>query len=447
MRSRNSPGIVVSPGRSSKGAYEAPLEGKRFEDFVEDLSNSFICVPVEEISSQIDRWIKEIVLAHELDRGTLALLDPNTEKLVVRNSWSRNNVIKLPVGMVLDQRTPWFHRTIKIGHPVALTKITELLREVSNNHKAFRRYIPKSSLTLPVRIGGVVVAALGFATLKKERSWPPRLVRRMQLIAEIFANALERRRIAEENAMLRYELNHVSRTAVVGELTASITHQLHQPMGAIMGNAEAIQTMLETAVPDLQELRNAAADIVQDSLRATEIFRGLRAFFRKDQLERSPLDLGAVSNEVVRLVRSDALFRNVSLTFNSQSSLPPIVGDRIQLQQAILNLILNAFDAVSDSDVRDVSIDIEARGNEVQLAVCDSGKGIEPEMLSRIFEPFFTTKAGGMGMGLSIANSIILSHGGRLLALRNSGQGATFRVSLPVLRESRPPAIDTGGLR
>jgi signal transduction histidine kinase len=436
MRIRNSARSVASSSRLSKGAFAAPLEGKRFEDFVEDLSSSFIRVPVAELSSQIDRWIREIVLGHELDRGTLALVDPKSEKLVVRNSWSRDNITKLPVGMILDQRTPWFHQTLKTGRPVALTNMTEVKSEVGGNHKTFRRYIPKSSVTLPVRIDGVVTAALGFATLKKERSWPPRLLRRVQLVAEIFGNALERRRAAEENALLRYELNHVSRTAVVGELTASITHQLHQPMGAIMGNAEAIQSILENSAPDLQELRNAAADIVQDSLRATEIFRGLRAFFRKDQLERTTLDLGAVSGEVVRLVRSDALFRNVSLTFNNQSSLPRIVGDRIQLQQAILNLILNAFDAVSECEVRDVAISIEEDGDEVRVAVRDSGRGIEPDMLTRIFEPFFTTKAGGMGMGLSIANSIIVAHGGRLRALRNVDRGATFQLSLPISPDS-----------
>ncbi|MGO9604324.1 MAG: ATP-binding protein [Candidatus Binataceae bacterium] len=422
----------------------AGLEGKRFEEFIEELSSSFVRAPIADVGGQIDRWLREIVLGNDLDRGALAQIDPKSGKLIVRHSWSRGNLVKLPVGMELAQRAPWFDHTLMTGRTLVFSKVKDLMPEFAGDLKTFRRYFPKSNVTVPLTINGETVGAVGFATLRKERSWTPKLVRRLQWVAEVFGNALERRRTAEENALLRHELAHVSRTAVMGELTASLAHQLNQPMAAILSNAEAIQCMLESEPLDLAELRAAASDIVQDDLRASQAIKGLRAFFRKDQVEKVPFDLGEVMREVIRMVRSDALFRNVSLTFEAPQSRSCVAGDRIQLQQAIINLVLNAFDAVSEEkDARKVSASVVADGDRVRVAIRDSGKGIDPAMSSRIFEPFFTTKAGGMGMGLSIARSIVKAHGGQISAYRNLDCGSTFELSLPASKEA--PAETVSG--
>jgi two-component system sensor kinase FixL len=231
-------------------------------------------------------------------------------------------------------------------------------------------------------------------------------------------------------------LNHMSRTTVMGELTASLTHQLNQPLGAILMNAEEIQRMLESAEPDLENLRGAVGDIIQDDLRATETIKGLRTFFRKSAVEKTKLYLRDVVAEVIRMVRSDALFRNVSLTFEPPAMRLRVAGDRIQLQQVILNLVLNAFDAVSEKeDLREVSISMSVDRDEVRVAVRDSGNGIDPIAGAKIFEPFFTTKPKGMGMGLAIARSIIKAHGGQLSARRNPDRGSTFEITLPALQE------------
>jgi signal transduction histidine kinase len=412
------------------------MEGQGFERFIEELSTSFVRASVAEIGPLIDHWIKEIVLGHNLDRGALAQIDTKSGKLTVRNSWSRGNLVKLRVGMQLANRAPWFDRTLMTGRTLVFSSISELMPEFTSDYKTFRRYFPKSNVTVPLRVGGETIGAVGFATLHKERSWPPRLIRRLQLVGEVFGNALERRRAVEENALLRSELTHVARAAAMGELTASITHQLYQPIGAILGNAEAIQSTLDSDQPDLGEVREGITDIVQDTLRVTEIFKGLRAFFRKDQIEVAPLDLRSLIGEVVRLVRSDALFRNISLRFDAPTVLPRAMGDRIQLQQAILNLILNAFDAVSgDREVREVSVDVSREGNRIKLAVCDSGDGIEPNLLTKIFEPFYTTKPGGLGVGLSIAASIVKAHRGEVSAHSIVGNGASFEISLPAMQE------------
>jgi two-component system sensor kinase FixL len=222
----------------------------------------------------------------------------------------------------------------------------------------------------------------------------------------------------------------------MGELTASLTHQLNQPIAAILSNAEAIQGFLESGQSNIEEIRSAVSDIIQDDLRATEVIKGLRGFFRKNVAEKCSLYLAEVVAEVIRMVSSDALFRNVSLSFEVPSERVSVAGDRIQLQQALLNLILNAFDAVSENEgERKVTINLDVDGKEVRLAVRDTGTGIDPVAISHIFEPFFTTKPKGMGMGLAISRSIVKAHGGQLSARRNDDEGSTFEISLPALGE------------
>ncbi len=416
------------------------LEGKRFEEFIEELSASFVRSPVDEIGNEIDRWIKEIVLGLNLDRGTLAQLAPKSGKLTVRHSWGRDHLTKLPIGLELARPAPWFDGMLGKGRTVAFSTVKQLPTEfLTNDWIAFRRYVPKANVTVPIRIAGEVVGALGFASLKRERTWSPRLLRRLELVAQAFGSALERRLAAEEIALLRDELNHLSRTVVMGELTASLTHQLNQPLGAILINAEEIQRMLETTEPDLGNIRDIVGDIIQDDLRATETIKGLRGFFRKSEVEKkTQLYVREVVAEVVRMVRSDAMLRNVSLAFEAPTVRRiPVAGDRIQLQQVILNLVLNAFDAISEKDdLREVSIRMSVGKDEVRVAVADSGSGIDPIAIAQIFEPFFTTKPKGMGMGLAIARSIVRAHGGQISAWRNPDRGSTFEIVLPALQEN-----------
>ncbi len=393
-------------------------------------------VPAAEIGSEIDFWLKQIVLGLDLDRSALGEIDPKTGKLTVAHQWARAGLTKLPKNMELARRAPWFDQSLMLGKTLVFSKVEQLLAEFEGDLRTFRRYVPKSNVTIPLRIGGEIVGAVGFATLRKERSWPPRVIRRLQLVGEIFGNALERKRQAAENAMLRHELMHVSRAAAVAELSASLTHQLSQPIAAILSNAEAIQSLLESERPDLEEIKAAVSDIVQDDLRVSEIIKGLRAFFRNGQLSKVPLDLADVAGEVVRMVRSDALIRKVSLAFDAPAPVPPVAGDRVHLQQAFINLILNAFDAVSESDgPREVTARVVADTDRVGMIVRDSGRGLESAAMARMFEPFFTTKASGMGMGLTIAKSIVEAHGGRLLASPNPDRGATFEISLPALNQ------------
>jgi signal transduction histidine kinase len=231
------------------------------------------------------------------------------------------------------------------------------------------------------------------------------------------------------------DLAHVNRYSMTGELTASIAHELNQPLGAIRTNTETMELMLNSSTPDLAEIRQIAADIRRDDERASEVILRLRSLLKKAPFELKDIDLNAIARETVDFLAALAVARHVELR-NSISGEPlPIKGDRIQLQQVALNLIVNAMDAMSDMPVaeRKVTVSTARDGNFAYVSVSDVGPGVPNDQLKQVFEPFFTTKPEGMGMGLSIARTIAEAHGGNLSAENLSGRGVAFRISLPVL--------------
>jgi signal transduction histidine kinase len=245
-----------------------------------------------------------------------------------------------------------------------------------------------------------------------------------------------RRRVyAEVQARQRSaELAHVNRVAMVGELTATIAHEINQPLGAILTNVETMQLMVRSPAPDLQEIGEILADIRRDDLRASEVIDRLRAQLRKVPAELKDIDLNEVAEESLRFLSALAVAREVDLTsFIAPASLP-VKGDRIQLQQVTTNLIVNAMDAMSNmpGTARRITISTARDGNSACLSVSDAGPGIPVDHLKEIFEPFFTTKEAGMGMGLSIARTIVEAHDGKLSVENEAGRGATFRIRLPI---------------
>ena len=248
-----------------------------------------------------------------------------------------------------------------------------------------------------------------------------------------------RRQIAEVQARQRMaELAHVNRFSTAGELTASIAHEINQPLGSIMTNAETAQVILKSPNPDIVELNEIVAEIVRDDRRASEVIRSIRSLLTKAPFELKSLDLNDVARETVEFLSSLAVGRKVELLSVITRDALPILGDRVQLQQVILNLVVNGIDAMKDtrSEERVISIRTSRVEKFAELSVSDRGPGIPEDKLKGVFEPFYTSKAEGMGMGLSIARTIIEAHHGLIWARNRDHGGASFRIKLPLSMEA-----------
>jgi two-component system sensor kinase FixL len=233
----------------------------------------------------------------------------------------------------------------------------------------------------------------------------------------------------------RAELAHVARISTMGELAASLAHELNQPLTAILSNAQAALRFLGNKPADLEEVREILEDIVKDNSRAGEVIRRMRALVKKEELEFASLDMAILIRDVIMLVHSDAILQNVRIALELDDNLPLVRGDRVQLQQVVLNLLLNAFDAMKDCPASEREVRLQLRGNGmglIQAAVCDRGTGMSSDKLDQIFLPFYTTKGDGLGMGLSICRSIVQAHGGNLWAENNPDRGATFFFTVPI---------------
>jgi len=256
-----------------------------------------------------------------------------------------------------------------------------------------------------------------------------------QLVAEM----AERRRAEEAYREAQAELARVTRMSALGTLAASISHEVNQPLAAVVTNADACAVWLSSEPPNLEEVRAAVDCIAREGTRASDVVRRIRSMFTKTTPERVMVQVNDVIREVVALVQTEVAKHEVTLRTELADDLPAAMGDRVQLQQVMANLVLNGIEAMSTvtDRPRELVIRSEVRdGEELLVAVQDSGVGIDSKNQKRIFDAFFTTKSQGMGMGLSISHSIVEAHCGRLWASANEGHGATLQFTLPAAREN-----------
>ena len=243
----------------------------------------------------------------------------------------------------------------------------------------------------------------------------------------------QRKRVEDETARQRAELEHLSRVATLSELSGALAHELNQPLAIIMSNAEAAQSLLDRPAPDLPEVRAILADIVRADERAGEVIRRLRSLLKRGEPNRQPVALNQVVQDVVAFMRADLVRRGVAVELALADGLPEVPADRVPLEQVLINIVGNACDAMAANAPGDrrVSIATNASAGAVSLRIRDAGAGL-PQPPDRVFEPFYTTKAHGLGMGLPICRSIVAAHGGRLWAESNADRGATFHMNLPL---------------
>jgi C4-dicarboxylate-specific signal transduction histidine kinase len=254
-----------------------------------------------------------------------------------------------------------------------------------------------------------------------------------EVATHIAGIAIEHERAQHELQHTRLELAHVARVTTMGELAASIAHEVNQPLGAIVGNADICLSWLREKEVDLKQLAEALEDIAGDGLRASQIISRIRSLVKKHVPEKSPVNLSDIAREVIGLVGHEAQRKQVTIDSLLSEALPVVEADRVQLQQVLLNLCMNGIEAMHETDAsrRQLTLQTSASNGSVFAAVSDRGMGIEPAKSEQLFKAFHTTKANGMGMGLAISRSIIESFGGKLWADSNAGGGAIFSFSLP----------------
>lgn len=255
--------------------------------------------------------------------------------------------------------------------------------------------------------------------------------RDMQLV--VLVDIAERRQREREAAEQREELAHLARVAMLGELSGAVAHEINQPLSAILTNAQAAQRFLRNDPPDLAEIDAILADIVADDRRAGEVILRLRKWLRKEHVEHESVSLNGVVLDTLHLVRGDLLHRGVDVHLELAGELPRVSGDRVQLQQVLLNLVMNGCDAMDGMPMRVLRLRTCRIHEGVRVEVIDRGRGISPAISRTMFDPFQTTKASGMGMGLAVCRSIVEAHGGRIVADDLPEGGARLAFELPVV--------------
>jgi signal transduction histidine kinase len=280
--------------------------------------------------------------------------------------------------------------------------------------------------------------ALGsFAMYYREpRSPSPDESRALEMATHLGRIAIERKLAREERERLRQaqaDLAHINRVTTMGELTASLAHEIRQPISAAVTNAQTCLRWLRRDDPDVAEASEAAARLVKDATRAADIINRVSLLFKKGALQRELVDVNELVREMLALLRGEANRYSISIRTELAEHLPKVMGDRVQLQQVFMNLILNGIEAMKETnDTSELSIKSETADGQLLISVSDTGVGLAPKQADQIFKAFFTTKDNGTGMGLPISRSIIESHGGRLWAAGAPGRGATFQFTLPL---------------
>lgn len=422
--------------RSGRRRAERSLgERLRFETLLADQVATFSRASALDVDREIERALRRIADFLGVDWGSLTEFSHDRRTARITHSWVAQGVGDQPPTFGFEE-LPWILGRLQRGEVVRFSRVDQLPEgPASVDLGTLRAMRVKSQVAVPLMIEGIVMGSLAFSTLRAERTWRDEFVQRLRLLGEVFASALSRRRAELEGQRLRQELAHVGRVSTVGALTASLAHELNQPLTAILANAEAAEQLLASGASRLAEVREILQDIARDDRRATQVIQRLRGLLRKGRVEPAALDLNETVSEVARLVSADAVVRNVSVRLELASELPPIWGDRVQLQQVVLNLLHNALDAMPDAGRGDRSLvlkTLRTEGETVQVSVLDTGTGIDEDALDEVFQAFYTTKAAGMGMGLTIARAIVEAHGGRLSAANNPGGGATFSFTLPL---------------
>jgi signal transduction histidine kinase len=395
-----------------------------------DLSAAFIRAPAAEIDTEIARWLQRIALEVGIDKAFVGQVKDG--KLTATHQWVRERVTPNVLSSAAEG-LPWLAAKILAGEIIVLDDVKDAPQQPWPDLQQALAHGSKAVVSVPLRIGGEIAGAVVFTSLR-ERKWPAQMVHQLKRVTEIFGIALERQQSIAVIRRLREEVQEVLRIISMAEVTASLAHELNQPLGAILNNAQAARRLLNGKTPNLEDSNEAIEEIIRDVARATDTIRHTREIFQSLAEGKSLVDLKQLLLDVAHMLRNAARDRGVAVRLNVSAILPPITVNRQGMIQVLMNLILNAFDSIAEcaDGPREVEISTEQTSEDVHVRIRDSGKGIDSEILPKLFNAFFTTKPKGTGMGLAIARSILEKNGGRIWAKQNQGRGAIIEFTLPL---------------
>ena len=433
---KSTPNPTARIGSARKGI-------ERFESLVDELSAAMARVRGDGLGQEIENWLSEVVLALDLDRAAIFERDATDDGFVSTCWWGRPGIPGLRNKIKSMQMSTWATREILAGRSIVFSSLDELPKEAAKYKLFLKSYGPGAQVILPLQIGSEVIGGLTFGRFRPSRHWSPRELQHLRIVGQIIAVALDLKRLALESGKLQEELAVASRRSTMGELTASIARELNQPLGAILSNLGGLARLLSQGNPNPSMAAAAVRNAIEDTKRTVEIVRRFRGMFRGDVASKESIDIRALVEEVVKMAGAEAAFREVTVRIERSSETPSAIGDRVQIQQCILNLLMNALDATAKASGGPREIDITvapAKAGWVQVEVSDNGAGVDPTIMNRLFEPFVSTKTNGMGLGLLVTKSIVENHGGRIRFSPNPSRGSTFSFTLPITQAKRARA-------
>jgi GAF domain-containing protein len=328
MASVSKPSAGKPAGSKRRARNKAARELQRFESVLANALSAIARVSAHEIDREIERWQGEICRSLDLDRSIIAITGQG-----VTHRWNREKVPRVKYGTATMDISPWATTRVLSGEELVWAKISDLPEEAHDYKVWLRKNGPKSQVALPIRFGESIIGGITFGKFRAARNWPPLLLQRLRLVAQVLANALERKRVENELLKARRELAAAASSTMMGELAASIAHEVNQPLGAILANAQAARRLISVPDADPERVTAALTDIVDDARRAGEVVTRVRALFKGGQTKRARLELIALLSEAESLLRSEAGMRKISLRIDAPASLPPVFGDRVQLLQ------------------------------------------------------------------------------------------------------------------
>jgi len=418
-------------------------EVARFESLVGELSAAMARAPAELVDREIESWLGKISRVLDLDRSAVYERDSADAPLRTTHTWVRPNFPLFPRRYDPEKLLMRSVKLVMAGNTLTFASPGDIPADYPELRRLVERYGPKASAAIPMWAGGKVIGAASFGKFRAARMWPSELLDHLSLAVRLFGSAIERKQSETAIRAARTELRVASRRNSMSELVASLSHEINQPLGAILSNLSGVARLLSQGNPDPAMALEAVNNAIEDTKRTAEIVRRIRSMFKNQAEHKTAIGMGTLIDEVVKLTAGEAVVRKISVQTQVSPPGQRVLGDSIQVQQCVLNLVMNAFDAIAEARSAPRSVTIKVTPEEtrwVGISVSDSGAGISPAIANRLFQPFVTTKIDGMGLGLLVTRTIVEGHGGRIWATPNPDRGTTFTFTLPVAEKKHAAA-------